>query len=416
MSRTQMLKERAHNHASTARQIAEQADAQKRALTVDEQTRYDHHMNEGRKLLEQIKSSSEDDEVKEYARELFREIGGVGGKSAPLTGAKAWAKSTLKTLRGEATTNYGGVKALVSGTIGVADPVTTGVVAMPNAPRTILDLVRGATVGQSGDALYYHETNEQLAQSMFGGGGDAGGGGNTYSFLRQVARTNNAAPVADLAQKPTSLYTVEEVEGRYRVIAHLSERVPQRFFHDDKTLAEFLAREMANGLEEEVEAQILTGDGIGENLTGILNTSGIHTQAFTTDLLTTTRKALTQLQSTGITPTAWALNPADAEAFDLLREGTGDGAFLLGGPGSAAGTSLWTLPRVPSVAVPAGTAVLADWEGAELKTRQAATLHMDVAAANFEENTVRFRVEGRYGLAVVQPAAFVEVSLTSAAG
>ena len=413
MSRTQMLKERAHNHASTARQIAEQADAQKRALTADEQTRYDHHMNEGRKLLDQIKSSSEDDEVKEYARELVREIGGVGGKSSSQTGAKSWAQSTLKSLRGEATATRGGVKALVSGTIGVADPVTAGTVAMPTAPRTILDLVRGEAVGKSGDALYDQETSQQLVQSLFGGGGE---GGNTYTFLRQVTRENNAAPVADQAQKPTSIYTIQEVEGRYRVIAHLSEPVPQRFFHDDKTLADFLAKEMANGLEEEVEAQILTGDGVGENLTGILNTSGIHAQPFTTDLLTTTRKALTQLQSKGVTPTAWALNPADAEAFDLLREGTGDGAFLLGGPGSAAGTSLWTLPRVPSVAVPVGTAVLADWEGAELKTRQGATLHVDVSGEHFDKNTVRFRVEGRYGLAVVQPAAFVEVSLTSAAG
>ena len=42
-------------------------------------------------------------------------------------------------------------------------------------------------------------------------------------FFRQSAQTNNAAPVADLAQKPTSVITVEPVIDRCRVVATLSE-------------------------------------------------------------------------------------------------------------------------------------------------------------------------------------------------
>jgi hypothetical protein len=46
---------------------------------------------------------------------------------------------------------------------------------------------------------------------------------NVFEFSVQSARTSNAAPVADLALKPTSVLTVKAVEDRCRVIAHLSE-------------------------------------------------------------------------------------------------------------------------------------------------------------------------------------------------
>ena len=92
----------------------------------------------------------------------------------------------------------------------------------------------------------------------------------------------------------------------------------------------------------------------------------------------------------------------------------GDGAFLLGGPGTSAGTTgLWNLPRVASTAVPQGSAVLADWTAARLLTRQEATLHVDAGGEHFQKNTAQFRLEGRYGLAVQRPAAFVSVDLTA---
>lgn len=409
--------------------IAEKADAEHRSLTAPELAQHEAHMVKAKEAMDRLLQDGRDREVTAAAKSLAAEVGGrapdgapgpgynghpYGRKDPQMKSTAEWGAAALKSVRAAAGTERAGVKALVSGTIGVADPISPDVVAMPSAPRTLLDLLRGGA-GQDGTGTepYRYETTEQHAGSLVYGDGD--GRGNTYSFLRQTVRENNAAPVPDGALKPTSLYTLEEVEGRYRVIAHLSEPVPQRFFHDDDSLGTFLAREMANGLAEELEAQALNGDGVGENFTGILSTSGIQAQAYDTDLFTTTRKALTKLQAYGVAPTAWALNPMDAEAFDLAREGTGgDGAFLLGGPATAAGTAaLWALPRVTSVAVPRGTGVLADWTSARLLTRQEATLHVDAGGEHFKHNTAQFRLEGRYGLAVQRPAGFVSVDLTA---
>jgi hypothetical protein len=162
-----------------------------------------------------------------------------------------------------------------------------------------------------------------------GGGFDAG---NTFSFLRQTVRTNNAAPVADGDVKPTSVYTVEEVEDRVRVrvLAHLSEPVPERYFSDHSNLEDFLRDEMEAGLYRALEDQVLSGDGVGENLTGLLNTSGLLLQPFATDALTSDRKAMTRLEVFGIAPDALVLNPVDAEALDLLRDSGATGEVPAG--------------------------------------------------------------------------------------
>lgn len=416
------LREEALAAGHAAYGVTHRAVDENREMTPTEKAEHERYLKKAREAKERLDHTIRDQDVHTQAKALAAEIGGAPNTSttspngSPMTAMKSraeWGATALKSVRTAAGTERAGIKALVSGTIGVPDPISPEVVAMPSEPRTILDLLRGGTGTSDGNAAYTYETAEHHAGSLVYGDGD--GRGNTYSFLRQTVRENNAAPVADGAQKPTSLYTLEEVEGRYRVIAHLSEPVPQRYFHDDASLGTFLATEMANGLEDALQAQALNGNGTGENFTGILHTSGIQAQAWAGDLFKTTRQALTKLQVYGITPTAWALNPVDAETFDLLREGTaGDGAFLLGGPGTSAGTTgLWNLPRVASTAVPQGSAVLADWTAARLLTRQEATLHVDAGGVHFHENTAQFRLEGRYGLAVQRPAAFVSVDLTA---
>lgn len=142
----------------------------------------------------------------------------------------------------------------------------------------------------------------------------------------------------------TEPFTLAEIEDRVRVIAHLSDPVPERYFVDHAALEEFLQSEMENGLLDALQEQVVNGDGTGENLTGILAASGIISQAFATDLLTSIRKGLTQLQATGVTPNALVPNPADLEALDLFRADGATDAFLLGDPAAESATNIWSVP------------------------------------------------------------------------
>lgn len=294
-----------------------------------------------------------------------------------------WAKSVQRNLTTAARAN--GVKALLTGQ--VQTPSVVEVSALPIKPRRLLDLI--PRVGMDG---------------------------NTYGFLRQTVATNNADVVPDNALKPTSIYTLTEVEGRARVIAHLSEPFPLRYLEDYEQLGQVLDTQMVAGVLEKLEAEILAGDGTGEHFTGILGTSGITQVAFKTDALTTVRSALTAMLAKGESPTAWVLNPQDVEELELLRENGATGGFLMN---SAAYDTIFgaqsDITRVLSNSVPKGTALLADWGQTRLRIRQGAhTLAATQAGDLFDKNQVKLRAEGRFAFDIYRPQAVAVVDLSAA--
>lgn len=369
------LKEKRTAALDAARKIAEAAKG--RAFTDEERADVERHLADADRLEVDLKAAERD-----QAR--MKRLGALRGDAydPPAAKGSAWARDTADQLFKAMPTGPDGMKSLVSGSVGTTTVLDPAVNAMGTLPTSLLDLLAVQTVE----------------------------GSNTFGYLRQTTRTNNAAPVADGALKPTSVYTVTEIDDRFRVIAHLSEPTPLRFFSDYASLVDFLSSEMVYGHRVKLEQQLVSGNGTGENLTGLLNASGILTVAYSGSLLTTIRKALTSLQTaSGTTPSAVVLSPADAEQFDLLADNTGQ--FLLGGPGQAAVGSLWSIPRVTSVAVPAGTALIGDFTAASIMQREAGTIALDTGGELFTRNQVVMRVEGRYGLALKRPTAFAKVAL-----
>lgn len=235
--------------------------------------------------------------------------------------------------------------------------------------------------------------------------------GERFSYMRQTVRTFAAAPVPEGQAKPVSTLMVERLEDRCRVIAHLSEPVARQTLADAAFLQDFIEAELRYGLVVELEDQILNGDGVGENFTGISNTSGIQVQAWDTDLLTTSRRPITTLESVGLAPTAYVMAPGDWERFELLQDN--EGKFFTGGPVDRAASRLFGLPVVVSPGQPSGLALLGDWRAARLYMRQEATVEWSEAPEDgFRKNLISFRAEQRTGFAVLRPASFVEIDLT----
>ena len=129
-----------------------------------------------------------------------------------------------------------------------------------------------------------------------------------YAYLRQTTRTNNAAVVAEGATKPTSVYSVTRIEQSLAVVAHLSEGIPRYWLLDNGALEMFVENELTFGLQVAVEAKVLTD---------VNATSGIQTQAYSTSVLTTLRKGLTNLETAGYAAGAIVLHPSDWEGVEL---------------------------------------------------------------------------------------------------
>lgn len=289
-------------------------------------------------------------------------------------GAKSWAADVAA--RVTKSVNDYGVKAITTGGIDVPS-IVDPTVPIPSLPARLLDLIPAKKVE-----------------------------GNEYEYLRQTVRTNNASTVADGGTKPTSVYTFEDESDRVRVLAHLSEPLPLRILSDHAEVEALLRTQMAEDLYLALEDQVMNGDGTGENLTGLATTT-IQTQAYTTSVLTTLRKAHTKLVKSAENPTAWVLNPDDLEAIDLTLDGNDN--FM----GGIDAKIFQDLPRVSSTRVTAGTAYLGDWSLSRLYVREGGRLDADTSGDLFDKNQAKLRYEGRFGFAVLRPNAFIEIDLTA---
>lgn len=252
-------------------------------------------------------------------------------------------------------------------------------------------------------------------------------GSDTVEYARVTGFTNNAAAVAEATTaavafppadavasgvKPESGLALEKVTATVKTLAHWIPAT-KRALSDAAQVRTLIDSFLRFGLEEELEDQIATGDGTGENFEGILEVSGIQAQAWDTDLLTTTRKARTLVRTVGrARPTAFLFHPNDNERIDLLKNNNGD--FYFGGPTSNPSAPLWGLPRVECEAIPEGTGMVADFRMAVLWDREEASLQVSDSHADFfVRNLVAILAEMRAAFGVIRPKAFVAIDLTA---
>lgn len=297
----------------------------------------------------------------------------------------------------------GGMKAVIGSTLVPGfTPVDNQVSAFPDAlnmfarPLTLRDLV---TLGTTGS--------------------------DTVEFARLNTATNAAAPVAqasgtsggvtggDVAgTKPESALVWAKTTVTVKTIAHWL-AATTRSLSDAGQLRTLIDQFLRYGLEEELEDQMLTGSGTGENLMGILNTSGIQTQAFATDIPTSVRKGITKLKTTGkVNPTAVLMNPADAEVLDLMKDSSN--RYLGSGPFTVGQRTLWGLPIVESEAQTAGFATVGDFRQAVLWDREQATISATNSHADFfTRNLVAILGELRAAFGVIRPLAFCSVDIAA---
>lgn len=244
-------------------------------------------------------------------------------------------------------------------------------------------------------------------------------GTDTVEYVRQGTHTNAAAPVAEATAtgdgtgaKPESAMVLAIVTEVVKTIAHWIP-VTRRALADAGQIRSLVDSFLRYGLMEELEDQVLNGSGAGENFTGIYNTSNTSTQAWDTNILTTTRKARTKVRTLGRgTPTGYLLHPTDWETIDLLQDN--EARYYFGGPSAIGAPRLWGLPVVESEANTVGAGLVADWRLAMLWDReQTQILVSDSHSDFFIRNLLALLGEMRAAFGVIRPAAFVEMDLTA---
>lgn len=171
------------------------------------------------------------------------------------------------------------------------------------------------------------------------------------------------------------------------------------------------------------EAQLLSGDGTGTNLTGLLNRSGIQTEAqaasndFAQDAIF---RALTKVQTaTGLVADGIIINPVDYQALRLAKDANNQyygGGFFAGEYGNGGVVQqppLWGYNTVVSAAVPSKTVVVGAFKAATTVYRKGGVRveSTNSDASKFTKDIITTRIEERLALAVRMPSAVVKVTL-----
>lgn len=234
-------------------------------------------------------------------------------------------------------------------------------------------------------------------------------------YAKQVLRTQNAAMVAEgVAPPAASEYGWTQAEAAVRkIVAHT--HVSDEALADAGQLQAAIDGELRYDLDVKEDAQILSGDGLGQNLTGLLSeatgfvaAAGLPNQTRIDRLrLGLLQVALANYAATGIT-----LHPTDWAAIELLKDTTG--RYIFGDPNTQVTPRLWGLDAVATTSHGVGEWMVGNFAmAATLYDRQdVEVLISSEHANNFLEGMKTIKATKRLALAHKRGAALVTGDFT----
>jgi len=234
---------------------------------------------------------------------------------------------------------------------------------------------------------------------------------SAVKYMEETTFTNTAAETGEGLQYPEAALAYTERTSIVRKIPVFLP-VTDEQLEDEPQVRGLIDNRLRFMVRQRLDGQILSGSGVGVNLTGILNTSGIQTQAKGADPVPdAVYKAMVKVRVTGrALPNATVFHPNDWQDIRLLR--TADGIYIWGNPSDAGPERIWGLRVVQSDALTENTGLVGDFANhTELAIRRG----VDVQVSNshgtfFVEGKLAIRADMRVALIVYRPAAFATVT------
>jgi HK97 family phage major capsid protein len=240
----------------------------------------------------------------------------------------------------------------------------------------------------------------------------------TIRFTKESSFTNAATAVAEEGQKPEATFALEEADVTVKKIAVVG-RVSDEMFADYEYAQSYVNSRLLFMVAAKEDYDLLNG-AAGNAITGVLNVSGIQTQAFTANLADSIHKAVTKIMSTpGFVgaPEHLVIHPTDWQNLVLTKDSNGQ--YYAGGPfmgqygqGGVARSGPWGLTPVITTSIAQGTALVAAGRIGATVLRKGGimidTTNSD--ASDFVYNRIAIRAEERLCLVPYRPKAFCKIT------
>ena len=258
----------------------------------------------------------------------------------------------------------------------------------------------------------------------------------SVDVFRQTGFTNEAGPQeaasspssavggGELQPKPKSSLAFTEVTIPIRTIATYV-RTSRQVLADAPMLAGVIDRELSYMLQLEHDAQLLYGDGAGQNMTGLLVDGGVQSVGEIASGTSAADRPAAMLDK--VLEAITAVNVSDYSNVNgivmhptdwrTIRSAKASDGHWLTTPFAATNPEppqLWGVPVITTTAINVGDFVLGDWQiGAQRYTREGVTIR---TSENFNDDFVRNALvilgEFREALGVSRPLAFRKGAFT----
>ena len=240
---------------------------------------------------------------------------------------------------------------------------------------------------------------------------------NTFLYM-PLTVTGNAGFVAEGSAKPETTFKVDAKTGQVKTIATWT-KVSEQLFADKSQLINILDNNLTHAVDVTVQNQLISGDGTGENLSGISKAGnftdyvkGSGEATNTVDLL---RNVAFKMRGANIDNLTIVLNWADWSALLGLKSTSNE--YLINGILDPVKQTIYGIPVVLSSAMTAGKFAMGNFKmGGIVFDKTAMALEIDRTGDDFTKNLITIRAERRLGFAVVQPKAICYGALTVGGG
>lgn len=232
---------------------------------------------------------------------------------------------------------------------------------------------------------------------------------SSVEYVKETGFTNNARPVTEGQSKPQSDIAFNLYTAPVRTLAHIF-RASRQIMDDAPGLASYINARGTYGLKYVEETQLLTGNGTGQNLNGIVPQATAFAPAFNAEdetAIDRVRLALLQVVLAEYPASGIVLNPIDWARIETTKDS--QGRYIVGNALSPIGPSLWNLPVVQTQAMTEGEFLTGAFNmGAQIFDRMGVEVLLSTEDQdNVVKNMITIRVESRLALAVYRPESFV---------
>lgn len=262
--------------------------------------------------------------------------------------------------------------------------------------------------------LNYERRRRAFVRDLMGGA--QGTGLSSVPYLQEVDVVTNETGANVTSEGSAKNEVTMEFQQQDAPVRKITAWLPvtTEILADAPTLRGYIDRRLEYMIMIREEQQILNGTGTAPQIRGILQTTGVQTQAaVNNDVPATLGAAFGLVENVDGDPNGVVMNPTDYWAAITTRHTTQfDSGFGGNAPAVVSGIS-WGEPVVRTRALSSLDAIVGDWRlGATLFQREGVMIKTGEQHSDFfTTNKVAIVAEERIALAVDVPAFFVDVTL-----